>query len=94
MSAQAEIRSTSETKERSDAINRMMLKYEEDTRELTKHTVKLQGITRVLVLAIVAGVSSGVWWVTHQPKEACEQQSYTQAQPTHKKGGLEYTLRP
>jgi len=94
MSAQSEIRSTSETKERSDAINRMMLKYGEENHELTKHVAKLQGITRVLVLAIVAGVSSGVWWVMHQPKEVCEQQSYVQPQPTHKKGGLEYTLRP
>lgn len=94
MSAQTDIRTTGETKERSDAINRIMTKYELENFELQRHVATLHQLTCVLVIAIVVGVSSGVWLVMHQPKEVCEQQSYAQSQPTHKKGGLEYILRP
>ena len=95
MSAQSDIRSTGETKERSDAINRIMKKYELENFELQRHVAKLHQLTGVLVLALVCVINIS-WWVVHKSgaNVVCEQQSYTQAQPTHKKGGLEYTLRP
>lgn len=94
MSAQSEIRSTGETKERSDAINRIIKKYELENCELRASVTKLQGLTCVLVLALalmLIGVSVSKWAVY----KVCEQeQSYTQAQPMHKKGGLDYTIKP
>lgn len=95
MSAQSDIRSTGETKERSDAINRIMKKYELENFELQRHVAKLHQLTGVLVLALVCVVNVS-WWVVHKSgaNAACEQQSYTQAQPTHKKSGLDYTIKP
>jgi hypothetical protein len=95
MSAQSDIRSTGETKERSDAINRIMKKYEMENYELQRHVAKLHQITCILAFAVICTIG-GSWWAVHKSgaNAMCEQQSYTQAQPTHKKGGLEYTLRP
>lgn len=91
MTAQSEIRSTGETKERSDAINRIIKKHELENFELHRQVAKLHQITGILVLVLVLVINIS-WWVTHQPKN-CEH-SYTQAQPAHKRGGVEYTLKP
>ena len=91
MSAQSEIRSTGETKERSDAINRIMQTYREEIIKRDAHVAKLQGLTCILVLALVCTVGVSRWLV--YKSGACEQeQSY--AQPTPKKGGLDYTIKP
>ena len=94
MSAQADIRTTGETKERSDAINRIMQTYGEAIVDRDAHIAKLQGLTCILVLALVCTVGVSRWIV--YKSGACEQeQSYTQpAQPAHKKGGLDYTIKP
>lgn len=95
MSAQSEIRSTGETKERSDAINRIMQSYAQAIVDRDTHVAKLQGLTCILVLALVCTVGVSRWLVYKSgANAACEQQSYTQPQPTHKRGGLEYTLKP
>lgn len=91
MSAQSEIRHTGETKERSDAINRVMKKYEVENFKLQLHVAKLHQITCILVIAVVVLVVGVSGLIAHHPKD-CAEQSYTQ--PTHKKGGLEYTLKP
>lgn len=92
MSAQSEIRSTGETKERSDAINRIMQTYREEIIKRDAHVAKLQGLTCILVLAVVCTACVSRWAI--YKSGACEQQSYTQAQPTPKKGGLDYTIKP
>jgi len=96
MSAQAELRSTNETKERSDAINRIMKKYETENYELQRHVAKLHQITCFLVLGLGLAFALGAQVMNHyNTTRICDQQqSYTQAQPVHKKGGIEYTLRP
>jgi len=93
MSAQSEIRHTGETKERSDAINRIMKKYELENFELQRHVAKLHQITCLLVIGLGVAFALGAQVMNHY-NTACEQQSYVQPQPTHKKGGLEYILRP
>jgi hypothetical protein len=96
MSAQSDIRSTGEVKERSDAINRTMRMYELEYFKLQLHVAKLHQITCILLVVIVVLVGGISWWAVHKSgaNAVCEQQSYAQAQPTHKKGGLEYTLKP
>ena len=95
MSAQSEIRHTGETKERSDAINRIMKKYEVENFKLQLHVAKLHQITCILVIGLGVAFALGAQIMNHyNTTQVCEQQSYVQPQPTHKKGGLEYTLRP
>lgn len=95
MSAQAELRNANGTKERSDAINRIMKKYETENYELQRHVAKLHQITCILVIGLGVAFALGAQVMNlYNTTQVCEQQSYTQAQPIHKKGGLDYTLRP
>jgi hypothetical protein len=95
MSAQSDIRSTGETKERSDAINRIMQTYAQAIVDRNAHVAKLQGLTCILVLALVCTVGVSRWVIYKSgANTVCEQQSYTQAQPAHKKSGLDYTIKP
>jgi len=95
MSAQSEIRVGKETRERSDAINRVMKKYEDDNYSLERHVAKLHSVTNILIIIIflmIGGVVGGLFWLKENPKETCEQVQLVKPTTT-KQGGESYTVR-